>query len=201
MRGSKVTFFRLQNSFSKRIIDGEFWKHSQIFLLVASIDGVSSNFFFINFIVNNEIKTKLLEFQTSNWKILPIRIDPRNRPADSCFVSLQLPESAGLASVTETFFSYNTVLYKKKNRSRFRLQACFSYLPLPNLLRFLFVPLHWPPDVISHPGRGYTKESYEHASKVRISGSIQLRSGELGVSDIGNTLSIPRPIPKLSLFQ
>jgi len=72
--------------------------------------------FFIDFSMNEKIITKLLEFQTSNWNISRIQIiDPRNLPADSCFVSLYLPESAGLASVTEHFFFFVTLCYARKS--------------------------------------------------------------------------------------
>ena len=58
--------------------------------------------FFIDFSINEKIITKLLEFQTSNWNVSRIRIDPRNLPANSYFV--ELPESAGLASATDHFY-------------------------------------------------------------------------------------------------
>jgi len=45
MKGFKLTFFRLQTLFLERSIDKNFWKKSQMFPQVASIDGVSFKFF------------------------------------------------------------------------------------------------------------------------------------------------------------
>jgi len=64
---------------------------------------------FIDFSMNERIITKLLQFQTSNWHIPRIRIDPRNLPVDSRLLSLQLPEWAGLASATDHFFFFGTL--------------------------------------------------------------------------------------------
>ena len=67
--------------------------------------------------MNEKIITKLLEFQTSNWNISRIRIDPRNLPADSCFVSLYLPESGGLASATDHFLFFVTLCGRRRHRN------------------------------------------------------------------------------------
>jgi len=45
MRDFRITFLRLKTSFPKRNINGKFWKKSQMFACIASIDGINSKFF------------------------------------------------------------------------------------------------------------------------------------------------------------
>ena len=99
----RIAFFTLWTWFLEQHMDQKFWKKSQIFLLVVSINGVS----FISFHWKTENETT----KTPNWRTgeITFRWSGKSANVGLFYMCLQLPECA-VQLPRQTLFFCNTVL-------------------------------------------------------------------------------------------